>query len=99
VGLSWGVQQTPFFYNGCSLNQNNFVTMYRWHLPDPIAWQKEARITIQQIAWRGGLAETADDWSAATFWYEPVPSAPLPAMPDAKARTADLWKEPPTKKK
>ena len=27
-----------------------FVSMYRWHLPDPIAWQKEARITIQQIA-------------------------------------------------
>jgi len=93
VGLSWGVQQTPFFYNGCSLNQNNFVTMYRWHLPDPITWQKEARITIQQIAWRGGLAETADDWSAASFWYEPVPSAPLPPIPDAKARTADLWKD------
>ena len=50
VGLSWGVQQTPFLYNGCSLNQKNFVSMYRWHLADPIAWQKEGRITIQQIA-------------------------------------------------
>jgi hypothetical protein len=56
-----------------------------------VAWRKEARITIQQIAWKGGLAETADDWSAATFWYEPVPSAPLPEMPDVKARTADIW--------
>jgi len=99
VGLSWGVQQTPFFYNGCSLNQNHFVSMYRWHLPDPIAWQKEARITIQQIAWKKGLAETQDDWSAATFWYEPVPSAALPTMPDAKARTADLWKESAPKEK
>jgi hypothetical protein len=98
VGLAWGIQQTPFPYNGCSLNQNNFVSMYRWHLPDPIAWQKEARITIQQIAWRGGLAETQDDWSCATFWYEPVPSAALPRMPDAKTRTADLWKEPAGKK-
>ena len=59
--------------------------MYRWHLPDPIAWQKEARITIQQIAWKNGLAETQDDWSCATFWYEPVPSAPLPAFPDPAA--------------
>jgi len=92
VGLSWGIQQTPFLYNGCSLNENNFVSMYRWHLPDPIAWRKECRITIQQIAWKNGLAETEDDWSCATFWYEPVPSAPLPKMPDVKARTADIWK-------
>jgi hypothetical protein len=39
-----------------------------------------------------GLAETQDDWSCATFWYEPVPSAALPTLPDVKARTADLWK-------
>jgi hypothetical protein len=93
VGLAWGIQQTPFLYNGCSLNENNFVSMYRWHLPDPIAWQKHARITIQQIAWKKGLAETEDDWCCATFWYEPAPSAPLPAMPDVKARTADIWQD------
>lgn len=91
VGLSWGIQQTPYLYNGCSLDKDNFITMHRWHLPDPIAWRKECRITIQQIAWKNGLAETRDDWSTATFWYEPVPSAPLPKMPDAKARTAGIW--------
>jgi hypothetical protein len=37
--------------------------MDRWHLADPIAWQREARITIQQIAWKDGLVETRDDWS------------------------------------
>jgi len=98
VGLAWGIQQNPYFYNGCSLFQNNFVSMYRWHLPDPIAWKKEARITIQQIAWKSGLAETSDDWSCATFWYEPVPSAKLPAMPDVNARTADVWVAPVEKK-
>jgi hypothetical protein len=93
VGLAWGIQQTPFLYNGCSLNQKNFVSMYRWHLPDPIAWQRQCRITIQQISWKNGLAETQDDWSCATFWYEPLPSAALPKLPDVKARTADLWKD------
>ncbi len=93
VGLSWGVQQVTYLYNGCNLDQKHFVSMYRWHLPDPIAWQKEARITIQQIAWKDGLAETQDDWSTATFWYEPTPSAPLPPFPDVKARTANLWQE------
>ena len=93
VGLSYGMQQTPYLYNGCNLDQNNFVSMYRCHLPDPIYWKKEARITIQQISWRDGLAETQDDWSTATFWYEPLPSAPLPAMPNEEARTADIWQE------
>jgi len=93
VGLSYGMQQTPYLYNGCNLDQNNFVSMYRWHLPDPIYWKKEARITIQQIAWKNGLAEVSDDWSTATFWYEPVPSAPLPAMPDVQARTTDIWQD------
>lgn len=93
VGLAWGIQVAPFLYNGCSLNEKNFVSMYRWHLPDPIAWQETARITIQQIAWKGGLAETRDDWSCATFWYEPSPSALLPALPDIESRTADIWKD------
>jgi hypothetical protein len=83
----------PFLYNGCSLNQKDFVPMYRWHLADPIACRRECRIAIQQIAWKKKLSETRDDRSCATLWYEPVPSAPLPAMPDVKARTADIWGE------
>ena len=60
--------------------------MYRWHLADPIAWHHEARITIQQIAYgKNGLAETSDDWSAATFWYEPTPS---PLAHDARRQGA-----------
>ena len=95
VCLSYGLQQTPFWYHGANLSQGRFQSFYRWHLPDPIYWTKEARITIQQIAWgeSDGLAEVQDDWSAATFWYEPVPSAPLPEMPDLEARTAELWKD------
>lgn len=91
VGLAWGIQQVPFFYQGCSLDQKDFVSMYRWHLPDPIAWQKECRITIQQIAWKNGLQETQDDWCCATFWYEPTPSAPLPPFPSLEERIRDIW--------
>ncbi len=96
VGLSWGMQDVTYLHNGCPLNTNGFVSMYRWHLPDPIYWQKDCRITIQQIGYRGGLFERVDDWSCATFWYESVPSAALPAMPGAAARLADIWvTEPP----
>ncbi len=90
VGLSWGMQQTAFTYNGCSLNKEGFVCMYRWHLPDPILWKKDCRITIQQIGWRQGLFERQDDWSCATFWYEPIPSGKLPPMPAVDERTAEV---------
>jgi hypothetical protein len=29
-------------------------------------------------------------WSTATFWYEAVPSAPLPPLPSRAERVADL---------
>lgn len=65
-----------------------YISMYRWHLPDPIYWKEECRITIQQIGCC--LYERQDDWSTATFWYEPVPSAPLPEMPEREERVEDL---------
>ncbi len=71
-----------------------FVSMYRWHLHDPVYWEKECRITIQQIGWssdvKNQLFERQDDWSSATFWYEPVPSDPLPEIPKAEYRIKDL---------
>jgi hypothetical protein len=101
VGLSWGMQQVTFPFNGASLNQRGFVSMYRWHAPDPVYWQRDCRITIQQIGYRKGdpLFERQDDWSTATFWYEPLPSAPLPPWPDAKARLSDIWREPASESK
>jgi len=108
VGLSYGVQNSTFLYNGCNLNfksdsvfmaknldsgkmmemSHNYISMYRWHLKDPIYYKKDCRVTIQQIGCC--LYERDDDWSVATFWYEPIPSAPLPKMPSVKERTVDL---------
>jgi hypothetical protein len=101
VCLSYGMQQTPFLYHGCSWNQEGYISMYRWHLPDPIYWKEEVRITIQQIGWSresrdktgSALYEREDDWSSATFWYEPVPSSQLPPFPDLESRVRDLWEE------
>ena len=51
AGLAWGISQLHFLYHGCTLAQKDFYTFYRWHLPDPYSWRKEARITIQQMTW------------------------------------------------
>lgn len=115
VGLSYGLQQTPFLYNGANWiedspaydvsNGTGRISMYRWHIVDPFYWAESLRLTMQQIgccnleegatiagfeSYMNALFEREDDWSAATFWYEPIPSAPLPEMPDAAARMADL---------
>ncbi|MGI8907779.1 MAG: glycoside hydrolase family 172 protein [Candidatus Sumerlaeaceae bacterium] len=91
VCQSYGVQERPYLYHGTALNQDGFITMYRWHLPDPVYWKKSCRVTIQQIGiQKGGLYERSDDWSCATFWYENIPSAPLPALPPREARLADI---------
>lgn len=80
------------------LNQDGYISMYRWHLPDPVYWKKECRITIQQIGWSReqqektghALFERQDDWCSAIFWYEPISSAPLPPFPNLENRIADL---------
>lgn len=109
VGLSWGLQPNAFLYNGSNYREKNdsgdtgIISMYRWHLVDPIYWKKEARISIQQIGHNGDepaglddyladLYEREDDWSAASFWYQTIPSKPLPVMPEVEARIANLPK-------
>jgi hypothetical protein len=85
VCLSYGMQETPYRYHGCSWNRDGYVSMYRWHLPDPIFWERECRITIQQIGYDYSRIETT-----GTALYEPVPSEPLPPLPGLDSRIADL---------
>lgn len=106
VALSYGIQPTAFRHHGSNwqeAGETARVSMYRWHLPDPVFWREDIRVTVQQIGldaegpqinslddYKARLVERADDWSAAAFWYEPIPSAPLPPAPDLAARIADL---------
>jgi len=46
VCVSYGMQQTPFLYHGCSWNQDGFISMYRWHLPDPIYWKEKCHFLV-----------------------------------------------------
>ena len=60
---------------------------YRWHIPDPIRFEKDLRVTLQQIgACHGGLFERRDDVSSVAYWYQAEPHNPFPALPPAPAR-------------
>ena len=60
VGSAWGMGRHATPYGGCTLDlrapdsadllpQPDFVGMYRWHLPDPIMFASNLKVTLQQI--------------------------------------------------
>jgi hypothetical protein len=58
--------------------------MYRWHIPDPIRFQKDLRVTIQALGWRskGRYLPLQDDIASVAYWYQALPGAPFPTLPD-----------------
>ncbi len=58
--------------------------MYRWHIADPIRFDKDLRVTIQALGWRkdGRYLPLQDDIASVAFWYQTLPTAPFPPLPD-----------------
>ncbi len=57
--------------------------MYRWHIADPIRFEKEIKITIQDLGWRseGRYLPQQSDISSVVFWYQSEPHATFPKLP------------------
>jgi hypothetical protein len=61
--------------------------MYRWHIPDPIRFARDLRVTIQALGWRGDPRKGArflplqDDIASVAYWYQALPTAPFPQLP------------------
>ena len=58
--------------------------LYRWHLPDPIRFEEDLRVTIQALSWRSGgrYLPLQDDLASVAFWYQTLPTVPFPTLPD-----------------
>ena len=63
--------------------------MYRWHVADPIRFRTSLRITMQCLGWRTEdefeirrYLPRQDDVASTAFWYQTLPSAPPPQLPD-----------------
>ena len=58
--------------------------MYRWHITDPIRFEKDLKVTIQALGWRadGRYLPLQDDISSTAFWYQTEPHAKFPPLPD-----------------
>lgn len=59
--------------------------MYRWHIMDPIRFEKDLKVTIQDLGWKSGgryLSQRSDIITVA-YWYQAEPHARFPKLPDA----------------
>jgi len=57
--------------------------MYRWHINDPIRFEKDLKVTIQALGWRsdGRYLPLQDDIASVVFWYQTDPHTPFPKLP------------------
>ncbi|MCH5599166.1 glycoside hydrolase family 172 protein [Niabella ginsengisoli] len=57
--------------------------MYRWHIMDPIRFEDDLKVTIQDLGWRSGgryLPQHSDIITVA-YWYQTEPHARFPKLP------------------
>jgi hypothetical protein len=57
--------------------------MYRWHIADPIRFEKDLKITIQDLGWRSGgrYLVQQSEISSVVFWYQAEPHNVFPKLP------------------
>ncbi|MEE6263422.1 glycoside hydrolase family 172 protein [Plantactinospora sonchi] len=90
VGGAWGFDvpgqgyttyTTPYLgfhqvvrQDGQARSQQRFG-MYRWHLPDPIRFERDIRMTVQALGWRSGerYLPLRDDVASTAWWYAAQP--------------------------
>ncbi|MFI4976615.1 MAG: glycoside hydrolase family 172 protein [Caulobacterales bacterium] len=60
--------------------------LYRWHILDPVRFASDLRVTIQALGWRtphgSYYLPLQDDIATVAFWYQALPTAPFPTLPD-----------------
>lgn len=78
---SWCPQQeysSP--YHGIILgggpNWAGQVSLYRFHIEDPVCFRRSIRVTIEH----GHNNHRSDDYSSTAYWYQSEPHRPFPAL-------------------
>jgi len=95
---AWGFRKMERPYYGATVMEGfepfDRTTVYRWHIPDPVPFQKSLRVEIEHKgvhlneggSMRTGFEERADDFSSVAFWYQVEPHKAFPSMPKGHDR-------------
>jgi hypothetical protein len=78
--------------------------LYRWHIADPIRFEKDLKVTIQALGWKpkGPYLPLEDDIASVAYWYQTEPHVKFPALPakqDLLIKPIKAEKPTPSKKK
>lgn len=95
-GADWGfpaIFSTPYVGNVLDHKSKDVGvgtqwSLYRWHVPDPVNFHKDLRVTIQDLGWwpNGKYQPLDDDFASTAFWYQKEPHAPFPKFPPLNER-------------
>lgn len=57
--------------------------LYRWHITDPIRFQRDLKVTIQALGWQSGgrYLPLQDDIASVAYWYQLEPHKKFPPLP------------------
>ena len=99
---AWGLKTTGTPYFGVPyFDQWGIVgghtSAYRWHVNDPIVFNKKIKVTFEHYGWMSpdenpdykshSWNEREDDYSSVAFWYQQGKPTFKARAPDAKKRT------------
>jgi hypothetical protein len=104
---AWGLDRHSWPYFGCTYlsddpsNLGMRATMYRWHVDDPIRFERSLRVTFEHTGWISadetetgevdGHVEREDDIATVAFWYQTEqPSRPSTLAPLSERIFPDL---------
>ncbi|MHC4983544.1 MAG: glycoside hydrolase family 172 protein [Planctomycetota bacterium] len=61
--------------------------MYRWHVMDPVRFERDIRVTIQALGWRSGgrFLPGQHDICSVAYWYQALPTAAFAKLPNRDA--------------
>ncbi|MCP1101498.1 DUF2961 domain-containing protein [Lachnospiraceae bacterium PAL113] len=60
---------------------------YRWHIEDPIYFEEDLKVTVQQIGVSyKGLFERQDDLASVAYWYQSEPHCPFDKLMSKEER-------------
>ena len=57
--------------------------LYRWHILDPVRFESDLKVTIQDLGWKqaGRYLPQKSDIASTCFWYQSEPHAKYPKLP------------------
>lgn len=83
---SFSSPYTGFYHVPYKGEQRRFGE-YRWHINDPVRFEKDLRVTIQSLGWQseGRYLPLKDDLASVAYWYQVEPHNAFPALPAKEA--------------